>query len=296
MIEQLDIDGRSKIDVALERIKHFEPAEGYYLAFSGGKDSIVCKELLNMAKVKYDAHYNVTTVDPPELIYYMREHHKDVIFDRPERSMWQLIADNGMPPTRIARYCCAGLKEGAGGNRFVITGVRWAESVRRRNSRSIVELHPKGKSKKALEEKQVFMMSDNMEKRKMIESCTLSGKLILNPIVDWYDDEVWEFIRLRKLPYCELYDQGQKRIGCIGCPLSGSKQMRADFKRYPQYKKAYIRSFDKMLINMDRRGCSRTTWETGEDVMKWWIGEDIKHLDENGWIEYEELKKARRTK
>ena len=69
MLGQLNFEGKNKIEVAIDRIKHFEPSEGYYLAFSGGKDSIVCKELLNMAGVKYDAHYNHTTVDPPELIY-----------------------------------------------------------------------------------------------------------------------------------------------------------------------------------------------------------------------------------
>lgn len=69
MIEQLNIYGKTKVEVAIERLKAFEPPDGFYLAFSGGKDSIVVKKLADMAQVKYDAHYSVTSVDPPELMY-----------------------------------------------------------------------------------------------------------------------------------------------------------------------------------------------------------------------------------
>ena len=69
---QINFKGENKVEVAIQRIKTFEPEEGYYLAFSGGKDSIVCKELLTMAGVKFESYYNHTTVDPPELIYYIR--------------------------------------------------------------------------------------------------------------------------------------------------------------------------------------------------------------------------------
>ena len=50
---------------ALELLKLNCPPEGYYVAFSGGKDSTVMFDLVKRAKVKYDAHYNFTTVDPP---------------------------------------------------------------------------------------------------------------------------------------------------------------------------------------------------------------------------------------
>ena len=162
MLGQLNFEGKDKIEVAIERIKMFEPKEGYYLAFSGGKDSIVVKELMNMAGVKYDAHYNNTTVDPPELIYYIRKYHKDVKIEHPEITMWKLIPKKLMPPTRIVRYCCAVLKEGGGIGRFVVTGVRWAESSRRKNSRQVIEFDIYGsQAKKAIEQREVFLNSDN---------------------------------------------------------------------------------------------------------------------------------------
>lgn len=128
---------------AIERIKAFEPDEGYYLAFSGGKDSVVCKALLDMAGVKYDATYRVTSVDPPELVRFIKNQHPDVIREVPRDkdgkpiTMWNLIPRKLMPPTRLVRYCCAELKETASVGRFAVTGVRWAESVNRKKTTAL---------------------------------------------------------------------------------------------------------------------------------------------------------------
>jgi phosphoadenosine phosphosulfate reductase len=127
-----------KVQIAIDRIRQFEPPEGYYVAFSGGKDSCVVKDLVKRSGVKADYHYNLTTVDPPELVCFIREHHKDVEVHKPKKSMWQLIEAKKLPPLRHMRYCCAILKEGGGKGRLVLTGVRWAESVRR-SKREMVE-------------------------------------------------------------------------------------------------------------------------------------------------------------
>ena len=140
MIDQLNIYGMTKVETAIERIKQINPRGGsFYLAFSGGKDSVVVKALCDMAGVKYDAHYQITSVDPPELVRFIKEKYPDVSMDFPRykdgsvATMWNLIARKKMPPTRIVRYCCEILKENAGEGRDKITGVRWAESRRRRN-------------------------------------------------------------------------------------------------------------------------------------------------------------------
>lgn len=150
MIHQIDINGNDKVDKAIMRIKAYEPPEGYYLCFSGGKDSVTIKALADMAGVKYDAHYSVTSVDPPELVRFIKDKYPDVEFDIPHDkdgnriSMWTLIPQRKMPPTRIVRYCCQELKERGGEGRFVITGVRWAESSKRKNNRHLVEVHGGG--------------------------------------------------------------------------------------------------------------------------------------------------------
>lgn len=145
-----------KVNASIERLKIFAPknGEGYYLAFSGGKDSVVCKALLEMAGVKYDAHYRVTSVDPPELVQFIKEKHQDVEREKPmwdaehrdprlrgkPITMWNLIPHKKFPPTRIVRYCCASLKESGGDGRKAVTGVRWAEGTNRKINHGAVTI------------------------------------------------------------------------------------------------------------------------------------------------------------
>lgn len=228
-----------RVQVAIDRLRQFEPAEGYYLAFSGGKDSQTVYHLAQMAGVKFDAHYNLTTVDPPELVYFIREHYPEVEVHRPSETMWQLIVRNGVPPTQLMRYCCKELKESGGSGRVVLTGVRWQESVKR-------------------------------SKRSMAETCRMDGsKVYVHPIIDWSIAEVWEFLnKVAKVPHCCLYDQGFKRIGCVGCPMGNARGMSRDFMRWPKIRDAYLRAFARML---DARTTPFKMGNTAEEVMQWWV-------------------------
>lgn len=62
-----------KVQRAIDILRSFEPPEGYFLAFSGGKDSQCVYHLAKMAGVKFDAHYSVTSVDPPELCRFIKK-------------------------------------------------------------------------------------------------------------------------------------------------------------------------------------------------------------------------------
>lgn len=138
-----------KVKISLERLKAFAPEEGYWLAFSGGKDSVTVKALADMAGVKYQAHMRWTSVDPPELLRFVKYEFNDVTIDIPryrdgkQKTMWNLMMRYGMPPTRTMRYCCEELKESAGIGMLTITGVRWYESVNRKKNQGIVTIMDK---------------------------------------------------------------------------------------------------------------------------------------------------------
>jgi len=279
LIENTLFGVRDKVKIAIDRLQAFEPPEGYYLAFSGGKDSQCIYHLAKEAGVKFDAHYNLTTADPPELVWFIKKNYPDVSRDRPKETMWQLIPRKLMPPTRLARYCCQELKEGGGEGRIVVTGVRWAESVRRKQTRGIAEVL--GKSKKT----NYILLNDNEQERMMFENCTKKGKRIVNPIIDWEDEDVWEYIHTRNIEYCKLYDEGFKRLGCIGCPMAGKDGMLHQFERWPKFKQAYMRAFQRMLDTRKTKGLENN-WETPEDVFNWWVyGQNRKDKEIEGQID-----------
>ena len=84
--------------------------KGFYLAFSGGKDSQVLYHLAQEAGVRFEAHYTLTTLDPPELVRFIRTRYPDVIVDRPPLTFLQLCEKKKMLPMRHSRFCCAELK------------------------------------------------------------------------------------------------------------------------------------------------------------------------------------------
>ena len=281
-----------KIDMALKRIETFQRPEGLYLAFSGGKDSVVTKHLLDMAGAKYDAHYRVTSVDPPELVRFIRDQYGDVEREVPQDdagkpiTMWNLIPRKLMPPTRLVRYCCEELKESGGEGRMTVTGVRWAESKNREDNQGVVTIMSRSIHKELdgntdfhpTRQGGVMLMNDNDENRKLVEFCYRRHKTTLNPIIDWTDAEIWQFIRQEKIPYCCLYDEGFHRLGCIGCPMATRRGRSIEFARWPKYKTAYLHAFEKMIQERAQRGKIDGTWRMGTDPMEvfhWWMQDGV---------------------
>lgn len=285
-----------KVQMSIQRLKAFEPDEGYSLQFSGGKDSVVVKAIADMAGVKYRPMYRLTSVDQPEVVRFIKEKHPDVFIDIPryndgkQKTMWNLIVKNRMPPTQLVRYCCEELKESGGKGELTVTGVRWAESINRQNQQGLVTIVPESARKKeklsemASGDSQVkqtkkgglVLNYDNSESQRIVNQCYRTHKTLVNPIIDWEDRDVWDFIRSERIPYCGLYDEGYHRVGCIGCPMARIHRNR-DFARYPTYKKAYIHAFDRMLEARDRDGLKPfgNGVKTGEDVFHWWMKDGV---------------------
>ena len=107
-------------------------ARGIHVAFSGGKDSQVLLALAEMAGVRHHAEMQLTSVDPPQVVRFVRENYPQVHLNRPRTTMYKLIIRKHILPTRIIRYCCSEFKEFAGRGSVTATGIRRAESVRRK--------------------------------------------------------------------------------------------------------------------------------------------------------------------
>jgi len=292
-------DLEKKVNASLNRLKAFQRDEGYYLAFSGGKDSVVCKALLDMANLKYDAHYRITSVDPPELIRFIRYEHPEVsrevpVYKNGRRgenwngkpiTMWNLIPWKLTPPTRVIRYCCQFLKEDGGDGRMTVTGVRWAESRNRKENQGPVTIYDKQARREfgdnpdfTLTNKGgVVLVNDNTDSRRMVENCYKRHKTTVNPIIEWSDKDVWDFIHAHGIHYCSLYDEGFSRLGCIGCPLARKHGREMEFNRWPKFKGSYIRAFAAMLKERERRGKTGGFGglTSAMDVFNWWMEYNI---------------------
>ena len=254
------------------------------ITYSGGKDSDVLLHLAGKSGIPYEVLHSLTTADAPETVWHVRETFRRLELanvkctidthrtpDGGNVTMWNLIPRKLMPPTRLVRYCCAELKEGGGKGRFIATGVRWAESVKRKNSRGLIEVSHSDKNKR------LILMDDNDEARMQFETCQMKGERVVNPIVGWTTADVWDYVTAEHIPMNPLYRCGFCRVGCIGCPMAG-KHRKMEFARYPKIKLAYIRAFDRMLEERHRRGKMEggMRWgETGLDVFNWWMENDV---------------------
>lgn len=229
--------------------------DGFYLAFSGGKDSVVIEHLARISGVKHQSWYSQTTIDPPELVRFIKRQYPYVKWNRPKQNFFVAALSKSMP-TRIMRWCCEKYKESAGDNLIVILGVRAAESLRRRKQWNAITLWRNHQTGYAV--------------------C---------PIVHWSDQEVWDYIRMHHLPYCSLYDEGWKRLGCIGCPMAGKGRFK-EFARWPGFEKAWKLTAKKIYESHFGKVNSRglpyfvNRFPTWQDYWNWWINDENSSEDD----------------
>nr|DAL17133.1 MAG TPA_asm: phosphoadenosine-phosphosulfate reductase [Caudoviricetes sp.] len=240
-----------------ERIAlNYDAEQGYYLAFSGGKDSQALYHMTQLAGVKFKGHMNLTSVDPPEVIRFVKKSYPEVELIKPGKSIFQHAIEKQILPTMRVRWCCAEYKETAGAGKVTLIGIRKAESSRRAK-RNEVEINNRKFSGDldGLEEYRQEQKAKRMKRKSKADGVNITnadeeqtlgcihGKesLLVSPIIYWTEQDVWEFLNeVVKVPHCSLYDEGWHRIGCIGCPMSSHKQKMLENKRYPHIKRGWI--------------------------------------------------------
>lgn len=237
-----------------------QPDYGFYVGFSGGKDSQAVLELVKMAGVKYRVAYNVTTNDPSDNVRFIKNYYPDVEFNIPEKSYFQLISQKGLPTMR-SRWCCAILKETAGVGYVVLTGVRKEESIKRSKYEEISKFCRTKGGREIVD----------LDKMETNEFRCVGGKdkFMVYPILEWTEKDVWDFITLRGLPVNPCY-KTRKRVGCVFCPFAKKKEILAYCDTHPHLKDAFIHAIDRYLeIHRDRQQLP-----SAYDYFDWWLSKD----------------------
>lgn len=291
------LDLRNKIQHSVELIRKaeklaliYDAKNGFYNTFSGGKDSQALYYIVKMSGVKFQTHINFTSVDPADVVRFVKSQYPSVIRHKPQISIYKKAVEKGILPTMIRRWCCQEYKEGGGAGKVKLIGIRSEESVKR-SKRNEVEVSAKKFSgnieefkkwsNKQIErkKKRTFKNQDEFSVKNDNEVRCINAKdsIIISPIFDWTQKDVWYFLNnIIKAPHCKLYDEGQTRIGCIMCPMESLKQMQKDIERYPYVKKKWIEAIKKMMRNgrFDYKytdNPNATEDEIAENIFDYWI-------------------------
>ena len=236
----------------------YDNENGYYLAFSGGKDSQALYHITQLAGVKFCGHMNLTSIDPPEVIRFVKKNYPEVELIKPKKSIFSLAVEKQILPTMRVRWCCAEYKETAGAGKVTLIGIRKAESARRakRNEVEISnrkfsgtlegldEYRQELKAKRARRKSKKDGVNITNADQEQTLGC-ISGKesILISPIIHWTEKDVWEFLnKVMEVPHCSLYDEGWHRLGCIGCPMSSAKQKQIENVSYPHVKRNWIKA------------------------------------------------------
>lgn len=241
---ELDL-GQKKLDYlvkeAVEFIhENFDEELGYIpVAFSGGKDSIVLLDIVRRTEVPYKAHYVNTTIEPPEVLKFVREHYPEVA-EIKAPPFFKMVRKRGFP-MRIIRWCCQTQKKDPAPNLHMCCGLRAEESANRR-------------------------------KRGRITTGRYGS---WNPIFLFAFDDVWDYIKGNGLPYPHLYDEGFDRLGCVVCPMISEKQLPRHMKQWPKHYAAMKSAFHDVWIRKSEtlEMYQNLNWEVG--YRRWLNGKSI---------------------
>lgn len=235
---------------AIERIQKFEKiakAMGFevILGFSGGKDSQVVYDLCKRSGITFKACFN-HCFESQTTLKFIKENYPEVEW---RRSVNMGFIENirvnhgGFLPTVQMAYCCADYKHNPKNvDPCSIVGVRRAESVKRKD-RTAFEI-----KNKTLLKKNKHLIDSYFEER--CQSTGTANLIQLKPIIDWSDNEVWDYIERYKLPVNPEYET-HNRVGCIVCPKANFTGNYTSLLKYPKLIDAFIQAREKGVLATD---------------------------------------------
>lgn len=201
-LEILKAEARSFIESSLAKWGGRTPV----VAFSGGKDSMAVSSLARNVLPAADLlHvFGDTGIESPDTTRFVSEFRSanpqiPFVHATPNVDFFEMCEVLG-PPSRIKRWCCStqktfplGVVYGAlsqSGGVMSLCGVRRRESSRRKKHQRVYS-HTK-----------------------------IGDELMICPIIEWSDAEVWLYLLTARCPINRAYRLGFRRVGCIYCPYN----------------------------------------------------------------------------
>ena len=235
---------------AIERIRKFariaeKMGFDVCVGFSGGKDSQVVFDLCKQSKIKFTAKFN-HCFESTTTMNFIRQYYPDVVWRREvKQGFFENIRINhkGHLPTVESAFCCVNYKHNP---KYVddasIVGVRRQESAKRAG-RKVLE----AKNKTSLKKNKALFSEY------FAENCIASGspsEITLFPIVDWSEEDVWNYIKKHKLPINPEYAE-RNRVGCIICPKANFNSNYKSLLKLPKLIDAAIKAREKADAPID---------------------------------------------
>lgn len=192
-----------------------EKAKGWgidemFVSFSGGKDSTVTSHLtMSALNKKGILHiYGDTTLEYPTSKAYLKRfkiknRETPVLIAKNKDQDFNNLCEVVGPPSRVLRWCCTIFKTGAITKKIEVT---FKNKTRILTFQGIRRNESKSRSKYDRES------NDSKIKKQMVVS----------PIIDWLDFDVWLYIFSNNLDINDAYKQGFSRVGCWCCPNNSS--------------------------------------------------------------------------
>ncbi len=182
---------KQKVDRSLALIDEAwrKYGDGLVVANSLGKDSVVVWDLAKRVSPDIRGFIVTTRFKPPETKKFMREE----VARYPELRVFQndVAIEDKLYETDPDK-CCDLLKVEPVRRAIEEMNVTcWVTGLRCTEGRTRVDFH-------------------EVEERD-------EGLLKLNPILPWYEREVWEYLALRKVDVNPLYEEGYRSLGCAPC-------------------------------------------------------------------------------